>query len=304
MFEMSYIKWLTLQRMNYSVPFRIVHTDEDIPTVNIPFHLAPQFEYYPYLYVPGRQNHIDINYNITFNYPENNDDHDDDEDDDESSPYTYDYDFQINNFDNNQILNDSISSSDDGNLSIPETEDNETTSEDITPPELDIETDFTSNFFGSRNVSFRHVGVSRRNGTTPRVVYDISMVDMPQNNSSHETQIRTALNRLGLSLINYNSFDFDVDLLNRAIESSVADMEIRRRDHIEIDLPDLIFNDIKHSITDQTQCSICFTDFENEDSVCKLNCSHLLHSPCIREWAKYKDSCPICRAQIPIKTTL
>lgn len=319
MFEMSYIKWPTLQRMNYSVPFRIVNVDEDIPTVNIPFHLAPQFEYYPYLYVPGRSNNIGINYNLNFDYSDNDIDYDEDnieneddydEDDEESSVYAYEYDFNTNNLDNSTLLNESVTPSDiEGSVSTPEIED-ETTSEDVTPPELDLESDFTSNFPTeqrydpqSRNLSFRHMGFSRRNGT-PRLVYDISMFNLPQNNLSRQERVRRALNRLGMSLVNYSSFEIELDLLNQAIESSVADMEIRRRDNIEIDLPDLVFNDIKHTTTDQTQCSICFTDFENEDSVCKLNCSHLLHSPCIREWAKYKDTCPICRAEIPIKTTL
>lgn len=48
-----------------------------------------------------------------------------------------------------------------------------------------------------------------------------------------------------------------------------------------------------------SQCSVCLTDFELQEEVIKLpNCSHIFHPPCITNWLKLHDSCPICRTPL------
>ncbi|KAF4651313.1 hypothetical protein FOZ61_010577 [Perkinsus olseni] len=41
-------------------------------------------------------------------------------------------------------------------------------------------------------------------------------------------------------------------------------------------------------------CSICFKDLENE-KVWELTCGHYFCLDCIKEWSKFKRTCPVCR---------
>jgi hypothetical protein len=42
-------------------------------------------------------------------------------------------------------------------------------------------------------------------------------------------------------------------------------------------------------------CSICLTDFEEEETVKWTKCNHLFHDECISKWLKENISCPLCR---------
>ena len=49
------------------------------------------------------------------------------------------------------------------------------------------------------------------------------------------------------------------------------------------------------------ECSICFTEYGEDDIVTKLSCNdkHIFHEQCIGGWIQQgKNSCPICRAPI------
>ncbi|KAH1204414.1 hypothetical protein AAZX31_16G005200 [Glycine max] len=51
--------------------------------------------------------------------------------------------------------------------------------------------------------------------------------------------------------------------------------------------------------TNQTECVICLTSFEEEDSVWKLHtCRHIFHTSCIYKWLASHFGCPLCRTQI------
>lgn len=40
-------------------------------------------------------------------------------------------------------------------------------------------------------------------------------------------------------------------------------------------------------------CSICFENFETR--VFKTRCNHMFHGPCLFEWIRKKNNCPVCR---------
>lgn len=43
-------------------------------------------------------------------------------------------------------------------------------------------------------------------------------------------------------------------------------------------------------------CSICLDKFNDNDDIKILECDHIYHFDCIKEWLlKYKNTCPICR---------
>ncbi|KAK7294419.1 hypothetical protein RJT34_17308 [Clitoria ternatea] len=51
--------------------------------------------------------------------------------------------------------------------------------------------------------------------------------------------------------------------------------------------------------TNQTECVICLTPFEEEESVRKLHsCKHMFHTCCIDRWLGSHSGCPLCRTQI------
>lgn len=51
--------------------------------------------------------------------------------------------------------------------------------------------------------------------------------------------------------------------------------------------------------TDQTECIVCLTPFEEGDSVRQLHsCKHIFHMICIDTWLASHSACPLCRNQI------
>lgn len=52
----------------------------------------------------------------------------------------------------------------------------------------------------------------------------------------------------------------------------------------------------------EKECCICLTKFEDNDNISILpECHHILHTDCVKEWGKYKTSCPICRTNLDNK---
>ncbi|XP_054633745.1 uncharacterized protein si:ch211-59o9.10 [Dunckerocampus dactyliophorus] len=47
-----------------------------------------------------------------------------------------------------------------------------------------------------------------------------------------------------------------------------------------------------------TQCQICFGDYEQGDKLRMLPCFHDYHVPCIDRWLKDNTTCPICRVNL------
>jgi hypothetical protein len=52
------------------------------------------------------------------------------------------------------------------------------------------------------------------------------------------------------------------------------------------------------SYSNETNCVICFENYENDDDVIILNCHHHYHKKCCVSWLKINKSCPMCRTQI------
>ena len=47
---------------------------------------------------------------------------------------------------------------------------------------------------------------------------------------------------------------------------------------------------------DGTKCTICTNRYYNDNSnMIQFSCTHYFHKDCIIEWAKIKDTCPVCR---------
>ena len=46
------------------------------------------------------------------------------------------------------------------------------------------------------------------------------------------------------------------------------------------------------------QCVICLEDIEEDET--ELPCGHVFHNQCLFEWLAQQDTCPICRATLPL----
>ena len=45
-------------------------------------------------------------------------------------------------------------------------------------------------------------------------------------------------------------------------------------------------------------CSICLEDFTEGIDIIRLECFHIFHNACIRDWTKSSELCPECRREI------
>ena len=48
----------------------------------------------------------------------------------------------------------------------------------------------------------------------------------------------------------------------------------------------------------ENECSICFERFKEGDELVVLNCGHVFHEGCFRQWDQNKRNCPLCRRDV------
>ncbi|CAF0807501.1 unnamed protein product [Adineta steineri] len=46
------------------------------------------------------------------------------------------------------------------------------------------------------------------------------------------------------------------------------------------------------------KCPICLSEFDDQETINKLHCTHLFHLQCISTWLSENDSCPTCRRKV------
>ncbi len=49
-----------------------------------------------------------------------------------------------------------------------------------------------------------------------------------------------------------------------------------------------------------TECSICIDTFSQTSDVIQLECNHVFHDECIKQWLKTSKTCPVCRKSVNI----
>ncbi|WCJ31818.1 RING/U-box superfamily protein [Euphorbia peplus] len=48
-----------------------------------------------------------------------------------------------------------------------------------------------------------------------------------------------------------------------------------------------------------TECSVCLSEFQEEESVRKLKCKHTFHKDCLDKWLQEcRATCPLCRTKV------
>jgi hypothetical protein len=92
--------------------------------------------------------------------------------------------------------------------------------------------------------------------------------------------------------MNMNFLDVNIDNI---MQQSLYDQELRKDNSRNLKLKTSAFSDTSKAYT---TCAICSDEFENTDIVSTLDCKHIFHEKCIREWGCYKPECPVCKKVI------
>ena len=84
-----------------------------------------------------------------------------------------------------------------------------------------------------------------------------------------------------------------------AIQNSNEEQELHRQENISV-----IINCQNYNTTEKKyeECSICTEKYEDDETVSVLDCGHVYHPNCIKEWGHYNPSCPVCKTGIPTYT--
>ena len=63
-------------------------------------------------------------------------------------------------------------------------------------------------------------------------------------------------------------------------------------------LPTTKIEDVSKLDQEQKKCTICLEEYQKGEELIVLPCIHLFHKPCIVNWLKKQNSCPICKFKL------
>jgi hypothetical protein len=87
--------------------------------------------------------------------------------------------------------------------------------------------------------------------------------------------------------------------LQYALRESEQMYKYLERKDVSLNIENKKYKDLSNMIHKECkECVICKDDYEDDDIVTSLKCSHLFHTECIKEWGSIKAECPICRQEI------
>lgn len=119
--------------------------------------------------------------------------------------------------------------------------------------------------------------------------------DNDNNSSSVLLTLMSMTTMLAPVLNQYDPNQYDP--VEIAIQNSNEDQELRRCSDVKVKIDTQPYNTTEKKFDN---CPICTDKYEDTETVSVLNCGHIYHPKCIKEWGHYNPSCPICKAEIPV----
>ena len=68
--------------------------------------------------------------------------------------------------------------------------------------------------------------------------------------------------------------------------------------HAINNLPEITIEDVNKLEEGNKKCVICLEEFKSKEKVTALPCIHFFHTPCIKNWVKKNNNCPICKFEL------
>lgn len=103
--------------------------------------------------------------------------------------------------------------------------------------------------------------------------------------------LKTHLNRLKFERLFISAMDEDNIL---AMEFEIPDIGLNKREINKLTV--LTFGG--NLLYDE--CAICLNEFQAEQQLFQLRCSHLFHMACLKPWLESNHCCPLCRQDLRI----
>ena len=116
-----------------------------------------------------------------------------------------------------------------------------------------------------------------------------------RNNEENDEQYEENRNYMGIFMHEEHDRIMEDRIMHIAMEESLNHYKTQeKKPNIKLNIKS------KKATTNlvQEKCAICTSEFEIDENVTFLTCSHVLHTECIDEWVMYKSECPICRGKI------
>ena len=96
-------------------------------------------------------------------------------------------------------------------------------------------------------------------------------------------------------IISYSLFEYNITL-DRALLDSALEAGLFRNANNNIQITSESYGNCTVE-----SCMICRDNFESKNTITILDCGHVFHSGCIKEWGHYNPTCPLCKRKIPLK---
>ncbi|XP_019167512.1 PREDICTED: uncharacterized protein LOC109163205 [Ipomoea nil] len=80
------------------------------------------------------------------------------------------------------------------------------------------------------------------------------------------------------------------DEIARCVQKTELPFLTNRRSHVPTEM--------------EKKCSVCQEEYEANDEMGRLECGHLYHIDCIKEWLLQKNACPICKSAVRSHTNV
>ena len=182
---------------------------------------------------------------------------------------------------------------------------------------IDNNLEFMDNFF--RDFSNMNINSSNRNnpsrGGTRQIRIQMGGPNGPRIVQQYSSNDSGDMNNIGpFNMVFNNSSNMSqrrmipfIDFINNSFFNSInLDELVGRMRNIENptdqeilnELPETKIDDVSKLDPEKRNCVICLEDFKNGDNATVLPCIHMFHTPCIQNWLKTQNSCPICKFKL------